>query len=162
MAKTELNSLNKYPEFRTNNGINSIIQFINVGVLPPNLSIRQANRFQDKFGPGSGFMVRLVNGNQELFYNPNPQYDIEVVRPGNKNNRLQLIYNNIRRGLGQGMLNFYHQAAMSYFGILKRESDAWLKQHGDYQVQRHLLGRYQIETTLRRPELLVGRCQTHS
>ena len=136
MATTELNSFNKYPEFRTNNGINSVIQFIATGILPPNLTNRQANRVQDKFGAGSGFIVILIHGNQELFYNPNPQYDIEVVRPGNKNNRLQLIYDNIRKGLGQGLLNFYHQVAMSYLGILKRESDAWLKQHGDYQVSR--------------------------
>ena len=59
-----------------------------------------------------------------------------MVRPGNKLNIMNLIYNKLQRGLGTGLSSFYDQVCMSYLGILKRESDAFLKQHGDFIVTR--------------------------
>ena len=131
---TELKKLNHYVEFRTNAGIDDVIHFLNTGVVPGGMNARQTATYNRKFGPGTGFVVRVVAGNNELFYNPNANYNLEVVRPGNHLARLQLIYNDNSRGLGTGLSTFYHQVCMSYLGILKREIDAFLKQHGDYQL----------------------------
>ena len=67
------------------------------------MNARQMAAWNTKYGPGSGFIVRVVAGNNELFYNPNANFDLEVVRPGNKNYRMNLIYNNLQRGLGTGL-----------------------------------------------------------
>lgn len=97
MSSRELKRLNHYPELRTDNGINAIIQFIANGNLPAGLNARQIARYNQKFGAGSGFVVR--NHNQDLFYNPNENIDLEVVRPNQRQARIQLIYNDIQRGM---------------------------------------------------------------
>ena len=126
MTTNELKKLNHYPEFRTDAGIDLAINFINTGVLPPGMNARQMAAWNTKFGPGSGFIVRAIKGNNELFYNPNPNFDLEAVRPGHKKYIMNLIYNNLQRGLGTALSTFYHQVCMSYLGILKRENDAFL------------------------------------
>ena len=136
MTTNELKKLNHYPEFRTDARIDEVINFLNTDVLLPGMNARQTAAWNAKFGPGSGFIVRAIAGNNQLFYNPNANFDLEVARPGNKVNRMNLIYNNLQRGLGTGLSTFYHQVCMSYLGILKRETDAFLKQHGDCTVTR--------------------------
>ena len=83
MATQELNRLNHYPEFQTNAGIQSIIDFVDNDQLPPGLNARQTARFQQKFGPNSGFDA----GNGQLFYSPNAQIHLEVVRPNQHESR---------------------------------------------------------------------------
>lgn len=132
MSSRELKRLNHYPEFRTNAGINSIIHFIVNGVFPAGLNARQTARYNQKFGAGSGFVVR--HHNQDLFYNPNVNIDLEVVRPNLRQARIQAIYNDIQRGLGNGLNTFYHQIAMSYLNITKALTDDFLRSQGDYKV----------------------------
>ena len=69
MSSTQLKRLNHYQEFRTNIGINNIINFIANGIPPAGLNARQLQRYNQKFGAGSGFVIR--NNNQDLYYNPN-------------------------------------------------------------------------------------------
>jgi hypothetical protein len=132
MTSRELRRLNNYPEFRTNAGINDIILFIANGVLPPLLDQGQTARFIQKFGAGSGFVVR----HHTLFYNPNANIDLEVVRPHNRLARIQAIYNDVQRGLGIGLSSFYHQIAMTYLNIPKVITDRFLRSQGDYLVAR--------------------------
>jgi len=136
MTTTQLKTLNHYPEFLTSLAIDGVINFINNGILPANLNARQAARYQQKFAANAGFVTRAIHGNQELFYNPNANYDLEVVRPANRLARIHLIYNDIQRGLGLGLNAMYHQIAMSYLNIPKAITDQFLKEQGDYQVTR--------------------------
>ena len=145
MATTRLKTLNHYPEFRTNPGIDSIILFLQTLALPPGLNVRQTTRWLEKFDPAtSGFVVRHGN---ELFYNPpNQNIDLEVVRPQHRQARIQLIYDDIRRGLGVGLTAFYHQVCMSYLGISKALTTEFLNRQGDVQV-----GRVPINKIVNRP-----------
>jgi len=110
MTTTQLKTFNHYIEFRTNQGINEVINFIQQGVIPPGLNARQTNRFNQKFGPNSGFVV-IQN---RLHYNPNPQINLEVVRPQMRLNRIQSVYNDISRGIGKGLNSFYHEVCSTY------------------------------------------------
>jgi len=76
------------------------------------------------------------NNNQELHYNPNANIDLEVVRPNQRQQKIQAIYNDIRRGLGLGLGAFYQQIAMSYLNIPKDITDDFLRSQGDYVVAR--------------------------
>ena len=134
MTSRELKRLNHYPEFSTDAGINSIISFIANGVLPAGFNARQTARYNQKFGAGSGFVVR--NQNQDLFYNPNPNINLEVVRPNQIQGRIQQVYNDVQRGLGNGLGAFYHQIAMTFLNITKAETDDFLRSQGDYLVGR--------------------------
>ena len=133
MTSTQLKRLNHYPEFRNDNSIDGIIQFITNGIIPAGLNVRQTERFNEKFGANSGFVVR--NGNR-LFYNPNPNIDLEVIRPNDRMARIQAVYDDIQRGLGVGLGAFYQQIAMSYLNIPKTMTDRFLRRQGDYLVTK--------------------------
>ena len=132
MSSTRLRTLNSYPEFRTNASINGIINFIVNGIPPAGLNARQLQRYNQKFGVNSGFVTR--NNNQDLFYNPNANINLEVVRPVDRQNAIQQIYDDPQQGLGKGLSTFYHQIAMSYLNISKVLTDAFLRKQGDYLV----------------------------
>lgn len=134
MTSRELKRLNNYPEFRTDGDIDDIIDFVANNVLPAGLNARRTARYNRKFGAGSGFVVR--NNNTRLFYKPNPDIDIEVIKPTNRQARIQAVFNDVRRGLGTGLGAFYHQIAMSYLNIPKTLTDEFLRQQGDYLVAR--------------------------
>jgi hypothetical protein len=140
MATTRLKSLNKYPEFRTNAGIDSVILYLNTAAVPAALNARQIVRWLEKFDPAtSGFVVRNVNGTQELFYNTQnvlSPIDLEVVRPQHRQARIQLVYDDIRRGMGVGLTAFYHHVCMSYLGIPQAMTNEFLRRQGNYQVTR--------------------------
>ena len=120
----------------SNVGIDNAINFINWGVVPPGLDARQDAAFQTKFGPHTGFISRVVHGHAELFYNPNPNFNLEVVRPNNTQARIQLIYNDPRQGQGMGLSAFYKAVCLHYLNIKKAQTDLFLSSQGDYQVTR--------------------------
>jgi len=134
MTSRELKRINNFHEFKTGAGIDSIINFIANGVIPPGLNARQQARFIQRFGPGSGFVVRGVAPNQDLFYNPSPTINAEVVYPVNRQAVIQAVYDDPSQGYGKGLSSFYHQVAMSYLNISKSLTDAFLKRQGDYIV----------------------------
>jgi hypothetical protein len=105
MTSTQLKRFNNYPEFRTDEGINQIINFIRNGNLPPGLNLRQTNRYDEKYGVNSGFVII----NNRLHYRSNNEINLEVVRPDERLNRIQLVYNDIARGIGKGLNSFYHE-----------------------------------------------------
>ena len=120
----------------TNVGIDNAINFINWGVVPPGLDARQDAAFQTKFGPHTGFISRVVHGHAELFYNPNPNFNLEVVRPNNTQARIQAVYDNPREGLGLGLGSFYKAVCLRYLNIKKAQTDLFLSSQGNYQVNR--------------------------
>lgn len=130
MTTRELKKLNNYQEFKTDEGINNIIQFIQRGIFPNNLNERQIDRYDEKFGARSSFVVR----NQILFYNPNALINLEVVRPNQRQIKTQEVYDDITRGLGKGLNAFYHQVAMSFLNITKKFTDEFLRNQSDYKV----------------------------
>ena len=76
------------------------------------------------------------NNYTKVFYTPNPEIDSEVIKPTNRQARIQAVFNDVRRGLGTGLGAFYHQIAMSYLNIPKTLTDEFLRQQGDYLVAR--------------------------
>lgn len=140
----ELKKLNHYPEWKTIEGINSVINFVRNGNLPVGLNHRQAVRFIEKFGPNSGFVVRLVGHQPILFYHPNDDLNIEVIKPDDRTDRLQEIYNDFTRGLGVGLSSFYHQVSQNYLNINKTLTDDFLRKQGDYLISivpRHTINK---------------------
>ena len=137
MTTTELKRLNNYPEIKTDAGINSIIQYINLNILPVGMNPQETARWTEKYGINSGFITRNINANQELFYNPlHTTVDLEVVRPADRQAAIQSIFDDVTRGMGVGLSAFYHQICMSFLGINKATTDEFLRRQGDYQVQR--------------------------
>jgi hypothetical protein len=139
MTTRELKRLNHYPEFKTDAGIDAILDFKRTGNTPQGLNSRQATRYRKKYGNESGFVVE----NNALFYRPvlpnrNPDLEIhlEVVKPSQREVKIKEIYEDVRRGLGTGLDAFYHQVAMSYLNIPKPETDAFLRKQGNYLVSR--------------------------
>jgi hypothetical protein len=128
-----LKKLNHYPEFKTEEGIQSVIQFIESGTYPP-LNRRQGNAFHTRYS--KDFIVKPKNRKLVLYYRPNPDIFIEVVNPNEKESKIKEIYDNIKLGLGTGLLAFYHQVAMHYLPITKAETTAFLKKQGDFLVNR--------------------------
>ena len=91
---TQLRQFNHYNEFRTSAGIDDVLHYINSGhvAVPPGLTPEQTLSFTFRFAPNSGFVSRIVHGQQQLFYNQNT-FDMEVVRPENKEARMLVIFN---------------------------------------------------------------------
>ena len=125
----KLKSLNHIPEFATDAGIAGVINYINTGNFPPALNNRQQQRYTQKF---NGFVV--THG--VLRYNPNPTINLAVCLNANKQVVIQNIYNNISRGLGQGLASFYHQVCSTHLNISKKETDEFLRKQGDYLITR--------------------------
>ena len=132
MTSQQLKKLNHYPEFTTDAGIIQIIDFIANDVDPPGLNERQLERYVEKFGNASGFQVTLDD--QHLFYHPNANIDLEVVKPDERQQKMKLVFDDIQRGLGKGLSSFYHEIAMSYLNIPKKHTDDFLRSQGDYTV----------------------------
>ena len=124
-----LKTLNHIPEFATDAGIAQVINYINTGNFPPGLTPRQQNRYAQKF---IGFVV--VHG--LLRYRPNVNINLVVCLNANRAVVIQNIYNNIQRGLGQGLASFYRQVCETHLNIKKSDTDAFLRRQGDYQITR--------------------------
>lgn len=92
MYSTQLRKLSLYPEFKTNDGIDGIINYITSiekgfePLYPKTLNTRQMNRYDEKFSND------FITTNNELFYAPrinndkNNKFSITmlVVRPQTK------------------------------------------------------------------------------
>ena len=147
MTTRELKRLNHYPEFKNDASIDNIISFIQTKKSPTHLDSSQLKRYRQKFGDNSGFIVE----NNKLFYRPllpNRKYedasgniiddkiDLEVVKPSQREEKIKPIYEDIKRGLGTGLNAFYHQVAMKYLNIFKKDTDTFLRKQGDYIVRQ--------------------------
>lgn len=123
-----IRQINNYPELRTDIGVERIIQYLNTGVIHP--AIQNQNRYIQKYGPGSGF---VLNGN-DLFFNPNNNVNLQVVKPMHREDKMRLVYDDEERGLGIGLTQFFRQVSEFYLNIKKINTDEFLKKQGDYQL----------------------------
>ena len=145
MYSTQLRKLSLYPEFKTNDGIDGIINYITSIekgfelLYPKTLNTRQMNRYDEKFSND------FITTNNELFYAPrinndkNNKFSITmlVVRPQDKDEILDSIYNDIKLGLGVGINQFYYQVSRLYLNITRAYATDFLKRHGNYQIALH-------------------------
>ena len=140
MTSVLLHTLNHYPEFQSNAGINGIIAYVNSLPLAPGARVFPAHintnaqraRYHQKFG--NNF---VVVGAIQLFYRPSPRINLEVVRPQNHFAVLNAIWNNPRQGLGVGVNAFYYQVCSRYLAITRVETTQFLQSKGDYQIGRN-------------------------
>jgi len=126
MTSLELRKINNYPEWNTEAGINSVINFIQNQELPEELNARQQRRFEEKFGNGN-WVVENIENERFLFYNPpildennqivneNRRIKLQVVRPNEHNAKLTEVYN--QGGSSVGINLFYAKVAAKYLGI---------------------------------------------
>ena len=161
MTSVQLRRLNAYPELKTIAGINSVIQYVQSLnqppiVLPAGINNRQRARFIVKFGNGDWRVA-----NNRLFYTPPTnnlhagqanRINLEVIppNPAIRNNRMTQIYNSRTEGLGLGLNQFYYQVNKQVLGITRRETSAFLRRQGDWQISRP------IHKTLNHP--ILAKC----
>ena len=142
----ELQKLNHFKEFATDAGIAGVIAYINSGhvTFPPDADTnRKRENYRKKFGPRSDFVVDGGN----LFYRKISNVglaqgvyviNLEVVRnaPAVQQQKIQSVYDDITKGLGTGLNQFYQQVGMQFLNIKKKTTDAFLRKQGDYTVSR--------------------------
>ena len=85
------------------------------------MTARQRTGYNKKFGDESGLQVR----DNKLYYNPNENINLEVIKSINRVEKIQEIYDDIQRGLGVGLGSFYHQITLSYLNIPKQITDSF-------------------------------------
>jgi hypothetical protein len=142
----ELQKLNHFKEFATDLGIAGVIAYINSGHLqfPEQADTnRKKDNYRTKFGPRSDFVVDGGN----LFYRKISNVglaqgvyviNLEVVRnnPAIQQQKIESVYNDITKGLGTGLNQFFQQVGMQFLNIKKKTTDAFLRKQGDYTVSR--------------------------
>ena len=145
MYSTQLRKLSLYPEFKNNEGIDGIINYLTSiekgfgAVYPRTLNTRQMNRYDEKF------CNDFITTNNELFYAPrlindkNNKFSITmlVVRPQDKDEILDSIYNDIKLGLEVGINQFFYQVSRLYLNITRAYATDYLKRQGNYQIALH-------------------------
>jgi len=120
--------INRYPELRTDRGVNRIIHYINTGNVPA--GTQNILRYVQKYGPNSRFNVV----NNDLFVQIDANHNIRVSRPTERDQIMQAIYNDEERGLGLGLGQFFRQVSSQSLNISKEDTDEFLKKQGNYQV----------------------------
>ena len=143
MTSKELRTLNAYPEWKSNDDIENVRNFVlsiqnNQPLnIPEELNNRQKRRFYEKF-----INNYFVDDNGKLFYQPitangEPRIRLEVVSPDLHQRKLQEIYNDDKEGLGIGLNLFYYQVCSQYLGIKRDECREFLKKQGNYTLARN-------------------------
>ena len=134
LFSSKVRQLNNYPEFKTDELLQNLIEIIKTGSLPEDK--KQHKRFIDKLKDFS-----IENG--DLFYSPKIKNDddtylqkinLKVIKPSEREDVLKSIYNNPSIGLGTGINQFYYQICRSYLNITRKETTDFLKRQGDYQI----------------------------
>ena len=131
MTSLELRKINNYPEWNTEAGINSVINFLQNQELPDGLNARQQRRFEEKFNNGN-WIVEIEENQPLFFYNPpildenneitneNRRIKIQVVKPNEHNAKLRQVYDDSGSGIGINL--FYAKVATKYLGIKRTET----------------------------------------
>ena len=142
MYSTQLRKLSLFPEFKTNEGIDGIINYLTSiekgfgAVYRRTLNTRQMNRYDEKFSNDFSTL------NNQLFYTPRINNDknneismtMLVVRPQDREKILDSIYNDIKLGLGVGINQFFYQVSRLYLNITRKYTTEFLRKQGNYQI----------------------------
>ena len=143
LQSNDVKRLNAYPEFKTDQGIDGVIAYLNSKVnnddpliYPANINSRQRKRYDEKYR--NNFIVV----DNEIKYEP-PQHNgdvnavkisLLVVRPEMKQAKLKALYLNIKLGMGVGINQFYYQVCRFYLNISREVTTEFLKDQGNYQI----------------------------
>ena len=128
-----LKKLNNYPEFKTVEGIESVVKYIRSDYKTfPSLNKTQSTKFITKFGPHSGFRIYQ----NALMYSPSPTINIRVARPNERDEIMKRIYHDPSLGQGSGLATFYHKIASQYLNITKKTTDEFLRNQANYQLAK--------------------------
>ena len=150
MTSTRLRTINNYKFWKSDAGIDSVILYIQHHIFPPNLTTQKMrDSFASKFefdwicehalALHPGGHVPLI---MKLFYAPHLENDntnpysmkLEVVRPGDRQQKMREIYDDWSKSLGVGKNQFYFQVSSKFLGITRNMTYGFLKSQGDYQV----------------------------
>jgi hypothetical protein len=132
----EIKKLNAYPDFRTDEGIRTVMRYVNNHNNLPNLPPRQLNRFIQKFNDDW-----IVEGTH-LYYSPTTNGEVVnrikllVVPPNDRDEILAELYDDETKGLSLGLNAFYNQVSINYLNINQNYCNDWLRRNGNYQVTR--------------------------
>jgi len=141
---TKLRELNNYPEWKTDAGIDHVIAYVRSlrqahRVYPAGTSLKKQHRWDSKFS--RDFVVVRNGANTVLYYQPSTggmafRIRLQVLRPVQKQQAMQDIYDDPQKGLGLGLHLFYFQVVKRYLGITRDEATAFLKSQDSYQLHR--------------------------
>ena len=147
MTSVELRKLNAYPEWKDNDKIQAVINYVqaiqNNNPNPPidaNIYPTQRQRFIQKFQ--QGFRVLHIQGQHVLFYSPTEQpnqpsrINLRVLLTQQHQNTMEANYENETEGLGTGKNSFYNKIATRYLGITRKECRDFLQKQGNYTITR--------------------------
>ena len=160
MTSVELRKLNAYPEWRNDNMIDAVTQYVqaiqNNNPNPPiNQQLYPTQRKRQRFIQNfqQGFRVLNIQQLPVLFYSPTHQenqpsrINLRVLYPDQHQGILNAIYNNENEGLGTGKNSFYNKIATRFLGITREECREFLQKQGNYTITRP------IKKTINRPVL---------
>lgn len=125
-----IKQINNYPELRTDQSMDIIINYMNTG-LPIGIPLNKQQLMFDRYGPNGDFIVQ----NNELFYGLGNNL-VLVVKPSQIDDKIEEIYNNPELGVGVGLSQFYTVVSRRFLNIKKKDTDIFLKTRGDYQISR--------------------------
>ena len=116
---------------------------VRTNTLPAGLNEIQRKKFRERFLSGdfvvedviTGEISKPSYGNKRLKYRVDDKTFI-VAYPDERDFILEKIWKDPRRGYGVGLQAFYLQVAQSHLNIQKKYTDAFLKDKGDYQIQK--------------------------
>ena len=151
-TSTELRKLNNYPEFKTKEGINGVINYIvsklklDYDVLPPSVkSAKQIHRFKEKFDENFGVTTDGRLHYAPLLHEPTEKdklgdvtkdyrVDLIVLPPEEREPSMKKMYEDPKVGLGTGIKGFYYTVCCHFLGITREEAEKFLLKQGNYQV----------------------------
>jgi hypothetical protein len=108
-------------------------------VYPANTTDKQKRRWDAKFS--RDFIVVRNGANNVLYYQPTTagmafRIRLQVLRPAQRQQAMQDIYDDPQKGLGLGIHLFYFQVVKHYLGITRAEATAFLTSQESYQLHR--------------------------
>ena len=137
MSSLIFKKLNAYPEWKSKQSIEEVIDYVRSEEVPKNLNARQTRRFKEKFN--DDFVVETG----KLFYKPKTEdgdfrITLEIVEPTKeaRESKLREIFEDETKGAFVGQNAFYNQVSSTYLNISKRDAIDWLKKQGNYQIGR--------------------------
>ena len=106
--------------------LDEVLQYKTDGTIPDHVKVK--SRFIEKW---TQFYVR----NNRLIYRPKEL--LVVIDPEEKQRVMQEMYDNVRTGVGSGIVQFYHLVVGKYLNIRRKDVADFLKRQKTYQLTRN-------------------------
>ena len=122
-------SSNRYIFYKLNNydyseeNLKIVYAYLNKGQVPSDLTKADATKFKKRWDK---FEIK----NNKLIYN---DLNLEVITE-NKDDKMKLLYDDPKIGLGMSQTSFYQKVQQFYLNITRVEAATFLKKQGAYQL----------------------------